>query len=100
MGSMKKIAVVGFGSTGQRHVRNLLTLGISDITVIRHRKHPVNASDLFRAVRVCDEMETCLKLKPDAAIIANPTSLHMSTVIMVAEQGCHLFIEKPVSHNV
>ena len=81
-------------------MRNLLTLGISDITVLRKRKHPVDAPDLLRAVKICDEMETCLKLKPDAVIIANPTSLHMSTAIMAAEHGCHLFIEKPLSHSL
>lgn len=100
MGPMKKIAVVGLGSIGQRHVRNLLMLGITDLTVVRQRKHPISDPNILRTVLVCDELETCLQSKPDAVIIANPTSLHMSAAIMAAENGCHLFIEKPLSHDL
>ena len=35
-------------------------------------------------------------IKPDVAIITNPTHLHIETAIKCAERGMHLFITKPV----
>ena len=38
--------------------------------------------------------------KIDFAIIANETYKHIDTAIALAEKGCNLFIEKPISHNL
>jgi len=46
------------------------------------------------------DLEDALALKPDVAFICNPTSLHIPAAIRVAREGCHLFIEKPLSHNL
>jgi predicted dehydrogenase len=37
---------------------------------------------------------------PQAVIIANPTALHMDVAIPAADRGCHLLIEKPLSHSL
>ena len=36
---------------------------------------------------------------PDFAVVSNPTALHLGTAMECARAGCHLFIEKPVSHT-
>ena len=36
----------------------------------------------------------------DIAFICNPNSKHIDTALMCAQAGCHLFIEKPLSHNL
>ena len=41
-----------------------------------------------------------LKEKPKVAFICNVTSLHVDVAIKCAKNKCHLFIEKPVSHNL
>jgi len=40
------------------------------------------------------------KHKPDAVVVANPTSLHLDVAIPAAETGCHILLEKPVSHSL
>jgi predicted dehydrogenase len=40
------------------------------------------------------------KHKPDAVIVANPTSMHLDVAIPAAEAGCHILLEKPVSHSL
>ena len=35
-------------------------------------------------------------LKPDIVAICNPTEMHIDTAIAWANEGCHLFIEKPL----
>jgi predicted dehydrogenase len=41
-----------------------------------------------------------LREKPEIAVIANPTSLHIPVAQAAAEQGCHLFLEKPISNDL
>lgn len=47
-----------------------------------------------------ESLEDALSLHPDAVIIANPTASHMETALAAAENGAHLFIEKPISHSL
>ncbi len=43
------------------------------------------------------DLGTALAHKPQAAIIANPTSLHMDVAVPAAQAGCHILLEKPIS---
>jgi predicted dehydrogenase len=44
-------------------------------------------------------LEASLAHKPDAVIVSNPTALHLDVAIPAAEAGCHLLLEKPISHT-
>ena len=44
--------------------------------------------------------EALEKHKPDAVIVANPTSLHLDVAIPAAEAGCTILLEKPISHSM
>jgi|ERR1035437_162667 predicted dehydrogenase len=107
-----KILIVGMGGIGQRHVRNLRTLLGNDIEIIAYRvrrliiavseKLEVEAGvDVEKkySVRVFNDLDEALAQNPDIAFVCNPSSLHIPLAIRIAEQGCHLFIEKPLSHN-
>ena len=37
---------------------------------------------------------------PDFVIITNETDKHLKTAIKFAQMGCHIFIEKPLSHSL
>ncbi len=89
-----KALVVGYGSVGRRHAENLRALGVREIFFLRHK----STEDLPpRHLRSWSE---ALKTKPDFAIIANPTSLHIPAALRLAAAGIHLFMEKPLSHNL
>ena len=49
--------------------------------------------------RSVTDLQAALDQRPDAAIIANPTALHLETAIPAAQAGCHLLLEKPISHT-
>jgi predicted dehydrogenase len=38
--------------------------------------------------------------RPSAVFICNPSSLHVACALKAARAGCHLFVEKPLSHNL
>ena len=108
-----KVLMVGLGSIGQRHLRNLKALLGNDLEILAWRSRgrqdvltdqlvvqPDVQLDTFYGIKVFDDLEVALRAKPDVAFITNPTGLHMPAAIAVARAGCHLFIEKPLSHTL
>ena len=94
-----KFLIAGLGSIGRRHLRNLLALGERDIILYRSRLSTM-PDDELAGFPVETNLEAALAHRPDAVIVANPTSLHLSVAIPAAEAGCHLLLEKPVSHSL
>jgi predicted dehydrogenase len=94
-----KVAIVGLGSVGRRHLRNLESLGRHDCVLLRTGLSTLPDDDLAH-VPVVRNLDALLRHQPDAAIIATPTALHLDTAIPLARAGCHLLIEKPVSHSM
>ncbi len=92
-----KILVAGFGSAGRRHFRNLLALGEKDIVLLRSHHSTLPDDELADYPVETNIDEALEKHRPDAVIIANPTSLHLDVAIPAAQAGCHILLEKPVS---
>ncbi len=94
-----KFLIAGLGSIGRRHLRNLITLGEQDILLYRTFQSTM-PDDEFSDFSVETDLAAALAHQPDAVIVSNPTSLHLDVAIPAAEAGCHLFLEKPVSHSM
>lgn len=92
-----KVLIVGLGSIGQRHARNLFRL-YGDIELIAFRSKKNNRETGLN-IKLYYDLKEALKEKPLAAIISNPTSLHISTALELAEAGVNLLIEKPISNS-
>ena len=95
-----KYLIAGLGSIGRRHFRNLIALGEKDIVLLRTRKATLPDDELADYPVETDLGEALKKHKPDAVIVANPTSLHLDVAIPAVEAGCHILLEKPVSHSL
>jgi predicted dehydrogenase len=109
----RRFLFVGLGAVGQRHLRNLRTLLGDEAEFLAYRQRrssPVltnemeveSGSDLeskYR-LRVFADLDEALAERPEAAVISNPTSLHLAVAVAAAEAGCHLFIEKPLAHEM
>lgn len=93
-----KFLIAGLGSIGRRHLRNLLALGERDILLYRTRQATL-PDDELAGLPVETDLAAALAHKPDAVIISNPTALHLGVAIPAAQAGCHLFLEKPISHS-
>jgi predicted dehydrogenase len=94
-----KFLIAGFGSIGRRHFHNLLTLGERDI-VFYHTHHSTLPDNELADFPVETDLRAALAYNPDAVIISNPTALHLDVAIPAAHCGCHLLIEKPISHSM
>ena len=94
-----KFLIAGLGSVGRRHMRNLVALGEKDIVLLRSHRATLPEDELAGYPVETDLREALKKHKPDAVIVANPTSLHLDTAIPAAEAGCHILLEKPISYS-
>ena len=90
--------VVGFGSIGIRHTKNLLKKPNMKIIVNTKRKNI--PPGFTKKCKFFNKISDCLNEKPDFAIIANETNLHMSTALNLAKHGLDIFIEKPLSNSM
>ena len=97
---MTRYLIAGLGSIGRRHMRNLLALGEQDIVLYRTHKTTLPEDELAAYPQETDLQLALQKHKPDAVIVANPTSLHMDVAIPAAEAGCAILLEKPISHSM
>lgn len=108
-----RVLVCGLGSIGQRHVRNLRQLMRKNVDIIACRtigQSPVLNPDMtikthepiegVYGIRSFTKLEDALSEKPDAAFITNPNTMHLPVALEAARAGCHLFIEKPLSHSL
>ncbi len=60
---------------------------------------PPSPPDEALDIRSYRSLDDALKQRPVAAFICNPTSMHVPVAKAAALAGCHIFVEKPISHN-
>lgn len=94
-----KILVVGCGSIGKRHLRNLKTLGVEELVACDPQQPLRDAIAAEVGAVPCATYEEGLRQQPQAVFLCTPPSLHATQALLAAEQGCDLFIEKPLSHT-
>jgi predicted dehydrogenase len=94
-----KFLIAGLGSIGRRHLRNLVALGEDDILLYRTHQATLPEDDLA-GFPIETDLRLALAHNPEAVIISNPTALHLDVAIPAAKCGCHLLIEKPISHSI
>lgn len=91
-----RVLVAGLGSIGRRHVRNLRALGVEDLVLYRTGRSTLSLEE-FEGLPQESNLEAALAHRPDAALVCNPSSLHLSVAIPAAESGAHVFVEKPLA---
>ncbi len=95
----KRAIMFGSGSIGQRHIRNLQKLGYTDIAAFRTRQGHHQALPSELKVREFTDWKEAVEFKPDIAIIANPTSLHLEAAAKIVPYVKGILVEKPLSHS-
>jgi predicted dehydrogenase len=90
-----KVIVVGFGSMGRRHVRNLIDNGVAPCVLTKYPDHSVQVS----FVNSVDQIKE--KCDAEAALICSPTANHLKDICNLVSIGIKRFlIEKPVERDI
>lgn len=95
-----RIAALGCGSIGRRHLRNLHSLGYTDLLAFDPILSVREAVSNELGIQSVGTLEQVWAQAPDVVLITAPSNLHVSLALSAARHGCHLFIEKPLSHSL
>jgi len=90
--------VVGTGSIGSRHCRNLAALGQQVFAWDVEARRLAEAAATSGA-RPVSSLEEGFALRPEAAVICTPPADHLAAARRALAAGAHLFVEKPISHT-
>jgi predicted dehydrogenase len=93
------VLICGLGSIGRRHLRHFRALGCGPIWAYRTGKATLPDDGQPQPDAVFHELTAALAQKPDVVVVANPTALHVETALAAVRAGCHVLIEKPLSHR-
>lgn len=95
-----RVAIVGYGSIGRRHYENLGHLGVKQRMLVRTTpRRPGSFADPPDAA-IYSDLTQLTATKPDLAIVANPTSLHIETAQTILAAGVPVLVEKPLAHDL
>ena len=96
-----KVLIIGLGSIGQRHVRNLRALLGDRVEFLAYRvrrlQHVVTPAleadeshniEREYGIRVFDTLDSALAAGPQAAFICNPSSMHVPAALACVRAGC------------
>ena len=90
-----KFGIIGYGSIGKRHIRNLIALKYEDIVLLRKIG---NGNDYN--LKEFTEIQAFLDAQLDAIIITNPTSLHNKYLNEILPLDIDVLVEKPLVSNL
>ena len=97
--SNPRILIIGAGSIGERHIRNLLAADYKDIYVFRQRNLPLRTIEPEQ-IHIFTDFDEIKRIQPEVAFICSPTSMHLEQTMACVEHGMHVFVEKPLSHTI
>lgn len=92
--------IIGLGSIGNRHLNNLLDLGVGKMTVVRRSRSQNNHFTPPDNVSISYSLAETLATSPDFAIVCNPSHLHAATATQCLQAGVHVLIEKPLGRSI
>lgn len=95
-----RFAVLGCGSIGRRHLRNLRTLGKTDLVVFDPVFASREAAEREFRIESYASLDAVWAQNPDGALVTAPSNLHLELALSAVRHNCHLFIEKPLSHTL
>lgn len=92
-------AVVGCGSMGQRHIRNLKALGVETVLAVDPAAQRLVEARESGAIPQPD-LAAALDELPRAVLVCTPPTAHLEPMRAALERGAHVFVEKPLAASL
>lgn len=95
----ESVLVVGCGSIGQRHIRNLRGLGIESVLAFDPVGERMAAARESGGIP-CETLDAGLARRPIAVVICTPPDLHVAGAKAALEAGVDVLVEKPIASGI
>ena len=93
-----RIAVLGAGLIGRRHIQTILSLPeVAELAAVADPAADPAQLQLGGAALFDDARAMLDGVKPEAVIIATPNGLHALQGLLCCARGIHFLVEKPVT---
>jgi predicted dehydrogenase len=101
LNNSERYLIVGLGSIGRRHLRNLRLLRPQARIAVLRQRESMRAAPLPEGADIqFDSMADALAFQPQAAIIAGPATTHLPVALALANSNIHLLVEKPLAEGL
>lgn len=95
-----KILVIGCGSIGERHIKNLNNLYDSEILICDKDSKRLQLIKEKYNLSTYGNIGEALSQKPDLVLVCTPPNLHIQMAMKAIDHNAHVFIEKPISNTI
>ena len=93
-----KLAIVGMGMIGKRHLQAMKTLREAELIAIVDPAEQAKDIALSEGIRWFAKIEEMLaEVVPEGVIVSTPTEIHLAPTLSALEAGCHVLVEKPIA---
>jgi hypothetical protein len=86
------LLVIGYGSIGKRHARNIRSSG-HNVVLLRHARTEPNEEGIKEYYSFNDLL--AYEKHIDGAVVCSPTSMHLDDVKLLLKEGIPFLLEKP-----
>src|SRR5215207_10469024 len=96
-GGRLRVAIIGYGYWGSKHVRVLGSMPGVEVTVVDlDPERRAEAARSFPAARTARSLDEALH-EVDAAVVASPPASHHAIALEAISAGVHCLVEKPLA---
>ena len=97
-----QVGVIGGGFMGALHARAVAESGFGKLVAVADPElsRARELATALGATDYADYSEMFLREKLDAVVVATPETMHREPVVMAAEHGCAVLVEKPIAASL
>ena len=93
-----KLALIGAGTIGKRHLKALSDVEEADLTAVVDTNPKLEKLALDRKVPFFTSTKEMLRERePEGVIVCTPTEVHLAPVLSSLESKAHVLVEKPIT---
>ena len=96
-----KLALVGAGTIGQRHLKAMSQVEEAELTAIVDNQPQAESIAVEMNVPFFHTTEEMLRIQqPEGVIVCTPTEIHLEPVLSSLNAGAHVLVEKPITSTM
>jgi len=95
-----KIFLIGCGSIGERHLKNLISIKAGEIFCFDTNIDRLKEISSKYKVDFFTDINEGFKQKPDLVLVCTPPSIHYDILKTAVEHDSNVFVEKPISNDL
>lgn len=97
-----KIALVGAGAFGEKHLDALRNIdGVEVVSIVGRRLDPTREiAARYGVAHACTELGEALEQTVDAVILCTPTQMHAAQAVQCLDAGKHVQVEIPLADSL